>query len=59
MEETSEEVDNKEVKPDIEIGLVPLISISEGSFEDYQIKDMKKLQIDKSAMMIPVMFARK
>ena len=48
MEETSEEVDNKEVKPDIEIGLVSLVSISKGSSEDYQMKDMKKLQIGQT-----------
>ena len=48
MEETSEEVDDEEVKPDIEIELVPLVSISKGSFEDYQMKDMEKLQIGQS-----------
>ena len=35
MEETPEDVDDEEVKQDIEIRSVSLVSISEGSSEDY------------------------
>ena len=40
MEETPEDVDDEEVKQDIEIRSVSLVSISEGSSKDYQMKDM-------------------
>ena len=48
MEGTFEDGHTEEVKPDIEIGLVSLVSISKGSSEDYQMKDMKKLQIGQT-----------
>ena len=48
MEETPEDVDDEEVKQDIEIRSVSLVSISEGSSEDYQMKDIKKLQIEQT-----------
>ena len=48
MEETPKDIDDEEVKRDIDIRSESLISICEGSSKDYQIKDIRKLHFEQT-----------